>query len=91
VNGLTESEPAYQQTAVWLDTTGAAQSPDACTPANAGDARTRIIAGGTELTDAATIGGRFSETDSRPARAWTLVYVLPEHARQAQHPDAAEC
>jgi hypothetical protein len=49
VNGLTESEPTYRPPAVWLDTTGAAQSPDACTPANAGDARTRIIVGGAEV------------------------------------------
>jgi hypothetical protein len=90
VNGLTEAEPAYQPPAVWLDTTGAAQSPGACTPANAGNARTRILAGGTELTDAAAIGDRFSETGSRPARAWILVHVLPEYARHAQHPDAAE-
>jgi hypothetical protein len=57
VNGLTESEPMYQPPAVWLDTTGATQLPDACTPANADDARTRIIVGGAELNDVAAIGG----------------------------------
>jgi hypothetical protein len=53
--------------------------------------RTRTIVSGAELSDLAAVGGRFSESDSRPrpSLAWILIYVLQEYARHAGHLDIA--
>jgi hypothetical protein len=54
---------------------------------DAGDARTRAIAAGAELTDLAAAGGRFAEGDRRPTLVWVLFHVLQEYARHAGHLD----
>jgi len=53
--------------------------------------RTRTIVSEAELSDLAAVGGRFSESDSRPrpSVACILIHVLQEHAQHAGHLDIA--
>jgi len=52
-----------------------------------GGTRTSQIVEAAELTDVATVGGRFTDGTTAPSLLWILFHVLQEYARHAGHID----
>ena len=52
-------------------------------------ARTREIVEAHQLTDVASVGGRFTDQASAPQLQWILLHLLQEYARHAGHLDIA--
>jgi uncharacterized damage-inducible protein DinB len=56
---------------------------------DAAAARTRTIVEARQLTDVATVGGRFTDQASAPQLQWILLHLLQEYARHTGHLDIA--